>query len=122
MSENCLFCKIAAGQIPSKKVYEDEDFLAFHDINPAAPIHILVIPKKHVVSMQDVSNQDSEWLGKMMALAPSLAAKAGCRPGPEGGFRIVINNGLDGGQEINHLHMHILGGERPWQQRAAMAA
>lgn len=122
MSENCLFCKIAAGQIPSKKVYEDEDFLAFHDINPAAPVHILVIPKKHVVSMQDVSNQDSEWLGKMMALAPSLAAQAVCRPGPEGGFRIVINNGLDGGQEINHLHMHILGGERPWQQRAAMAA
>ncbi len=84
MSENCLFCKIAADQIPSKKIYEDEDFLAFHDINPAAPIHILVIPKKHVVSLQDISGQDSEWLGKMMALAPSLAAQAGCRPGPDG--------------------------------------
>ena len=100
MSENCLFCKIAADQIPSKKVYEDEDFLAFHDINPAAPIHILVIPKKHVVSMQDVSGQDSEWLGKMMALAPSLAAKAGCRPGPEGGRdRLRHSSGQATGRE-----------------------
>lgn len=122
MSENCLFCKIAAGDIPSKKVYEDDDFVAFHDISPAAPVHILVIPKKHVASMQAISPEDSVWLGKMLAMAPALAAQAGCRPGPEGGFRVVINNGLDGGQEINHLHMHILGGPRPWAHRAAVAA
>src|SRR5690606_12157225 len=122
MSEHCLFCKIAKGTIPSNKVYEDEDSFAFHDINPAAPVHLLLIPKRHIVSMHDVQADDAPWLGKMMALAPRLAAENGCRPGAEGGFRVVVNTGSDGGQEIAHLHFHIIGGERPWQHRAAPAA
>jgi len=115
MSENCIFCKIIEGGLPSTKVYEDDEFLAFKDINPAAPVHILVIPKAHVVSMQDIQEDDAQWLGKMMALAPKIAAENGCRPGLEGGFRLVINSGDDGGQEVHHLHLHILGGQRPWK-------
>jgi histidine triad (HIT) family protein len=122
MSDNCLFCKIASGKIPSKKVYEDEDFFAFHDINPAAPVHLLLIPKRHIVSLQDIQSDDASWLGKMLALVPQLAADNGCRPGPEGGFRVVANNGTDGGQEVAHLHFHIIGGRRPWDKRAAPAA
>ncbi len=122
MSANCLFCKIAAGEIPSKKVFENEEFLAFHDINPAAPVHLLLIPRRHVVSMQQVTTDDAAWLGRMMTLAARLAADNGCRPGPQGGFRLVVNSGLEGGQEVDHLHLHILGGERPWAKRAAPAA
>lgn len=122
MSENCLFCKIVAGDIPAKKVYEDAEFVAFHDINPAAPVHLLLVPKHHVTSLQDITPDDAGWLGRMMALAPKLAAENGCNPGPDGGFRLVINSGAEGGQEIGHLHCHILGGPRPWQKRAAPAA
>lgn len=122
MDEHCLFCKIANGQIPSKKAYEDDDFFAFHDINPAAPVHLLLIPKRHIVSLENIQESDSGWLGRMMILAPKLALENGCRPGPDGGFRIVINNGTDGGQEIAHLHCHIIGGPRPWDKRAAPAA
>lgn len=122
MSDNCIFCKIAKGDIPSKKVYEDEDFVVFHDINPAAPVHLLLVPRKHVVSLQEVSSNDADWLGRMVTLAPKLAAENGCRPGPEGGFRLVANSGTDGGQEVPHLHFHILGGPRPWASRAAPAA
>ncbi|MGE4369875.1 MAG: histidine triad nucleotide-binding protein [Burkholderiaceae bacterium] len=122
MSENCLFCKIAKGEIPSKTVYEDEKFRVFHDINPAAPVHLLVVPKHHVTSMQHVGPADAAWLGEMLALAPKLAQENGCNPGHEGGFRLVINSGVEGGQEIDHLHCHILGGARPWEKRAAPAA
>lgn len=122
MSQDCLFCKITQGEIPSKKVYEDDDFYAFHDINPAAPVHILLVPKQHVVSMQHVDDTDADWLGQMMVLAARIAQENGCRPGPEGGFRLVTNSGVEGGQEIDHLHLHILGGERPWAKRAAPAA
>ena len=122
MSENCLFCKIVAGDIPAKKVYEDAEFVAFHDINPAAPVHLLLVPKHHVTSLQDITPEDAGWLGRMMALAPKLAAENGCNPEPDGGFRLVINSGAEGGQEIGHLHCHILGGPRPWQKRAAPAA
>jgi histidine triad (HIT) family protein len=122
MNEDCLFCKIAKGQIPSKKAYEDDDFLAFDDINPAAPVHLLLIPKRHIESMQDIRDEDSGWLGKMMVLAARLAREGGCRPGPEGGFRLMINSGIDGGQEIAHLHCHIIGGPRPWKKSAAPAA
>jgi histidine triad (HIT) family protein len=122
MSANCIFCKIAAGEIPAKKVYEDEDFLCFHDINPAAPVHLLLIPRRHVISMQDITGEDAVWLGRMMALVPKLAAENGCNPGPDGGFRIMINSGVEGGQEVPHLHFHILGGARPWKGRAAPTA
>lgn len=122
MSQDCLFCKITRGVVPSDKVYEDDDFFAFHDINPAAPVHLLLVPKQHIVSMQEIDDADTGWLGKMMVLAAQLAEKNGCRPGPEGGFRLVINTGIEGGQEIDHLHLHILGGSRPWAKRAAPAA
>ena len=115
---NCLFCKIIEGTIPSTKVYEDENFLAFKDINPTAPVHILLIPKHHIVSMQDVTAKDAEWLGKMMSLAPQIAAENGCRTGAEGGFRLLLNSGRDGGQEVDHLHLHIIGGPRPWKNTA----
>lgn len=122
MSDNCLFCKIAKGEIPSKTVYEDEEFRVFHDINPAAPVHLLVVPKHHITSMQNVTPEDADWLGRMMTLASKIAAENGCNPGPEGGFRLVINSGVEGGQEVGHLHCHILGGARPWHKRAAPAA
>ena len=115
-SENCIFCKIIAGQIPSKKVYEDEDLFAFHDINPAAPVHFLVVPKRHFANLMNTSSADGELLGRMLTIAPRLAQEQGCRPGDSGGFRVVINNGVDGGQEVYHLHMHVMGGPRPWNK------
>ena len=112
--DNCIFCKIVAGKIPSKKVYEDEDVFAFHDINPAAPVHFLMIPKAHVESLNHVTAEHAPVLAKMLALAPKLAAEQGCRTGREGGFRLVTNTGTDGGQEVFHLHWHVMGGQRPW--------
>jgi histidine triad (HIT) family protein len=107
---NCIFCKIVAGQIPSKKVLEDEDLLVFHDINPWAPVHVLVIPKRHIATHYDVASEDSALLGKMLALAPQLMRDLGV----VNGFRTLINTGEDGRQEVQHLHMHVMGGPRPW--------
>jgi histidine triad (HIT) family protein len=107
---NCLFCKIVAGQIPSKKAYEDEDILAFHDIHPWAPVHILIIPKRHITSMVDVTMEDQALLGKMMAISPKLMADLGVT----NGYRHVINTGRDGLQEVMHVHLHVMGGPRPW--------
>jgi histidine triad (HIT) family protein len=112
--EQCIFCKIVAGRIPSKKVYEDEDIYAFHDIHPWAPVHFLLIPKLHIASMAQLGVEHAPLLGKMMVLAPQLALQEGCRPYPEGGFRIVSNTGVEGGQEVRHLHFHVMGGPRPW--------
>ena len=111
---NCIFCKIVEGRIPSRKVYEDDEILAFHDINPWAPVHFLIIPKQHIVSMAHVQPAHAALLGRMMTLVPKLAQDAGCRPYPEGGFRLVTNTGADGGQEVAHLHFHVIGGPRPW--------
>jgi histidine triad (HIT) family protein len=111
---NCIFCKIIDGKIPSKKVYEDEDVFAFHDIAPWAPIHFLVIPKRHIASMAHLTEQDAPLMAKMMTLIPKLAAEQGCNPYPQGGFRILCNNGVEGGQEVHHLHIHVMGGPRPW--------
>ncbi|HLS52137.1 MAG TPA: histidine triad nucleotide-binding protein [Burkholderiaceae bacterium] len=122
MSDNCLFCKIVKNEIPSEKVFENDEFLVFHDINPAAPVHLLLIPKHHVSSMADITADDAPWLGRMMALIPQLAFENGCNPTPAGGFRVVANTGDEGGQEIDHLHFHIIGGARPWDKRAAPAA
>ncbi|MBV6272657.1 histidine triad nucleotide-binding protein [Alcaligenaceae bacterium CGII-47] len=122
MSHDCLFCKIARHDIPAGIVYEDDEFMAFHDINPAAPVHLLLIPKHHIESLADIGAQDLDWLGRMMHLVPNLAYTNGCNPGPEGGFRLVANTGIEGGQEIAHLHFHIIGGARPWDKRAAPAA
>ncbi|MCU0938931.1 MAG: histidine triad nucleotide-binding protein, partial [Burkholderiaceae bacterium] len=97
---DCIFCRIAKGEIPSKKIYEDDDVLVFRDINPAAPVHLLMIPKQHVESLITVQEQHGALLGKMLVLAPRLAREQGATDG----FRIVINNGPDGGQEVYHLH------------------
>ena len=112
---NCIFCKIIEGKIPSKKVYEDEDVYAFYDINPAAPIHFLIIPKTHIAMLADSTMENQQILGKMMLLAPKLALEAGARPGKTGGFKVLVNNGADGGQEVYHLHMHVLACPRPWK-------
>ncbi len=112
--ENCIFCKIAAGKIPSRKAYEDDEIFAFHDINPWAPVHFLMIPKLHIPSMAQVGPELAGLLGRMMVLAPQLALENGCKPYPEGGFRIVCNTGAEGGQEVHHLHIHVMGGPRPW--------
>ncbi|MDH4395989.1 MAG: histidine triad nucleotide-binding protein [Limnobacter sp.] len=106
---DCIFCKIIAGQIPCKKVYEDDDILAFHDINPAAPVHFLIIPKKHIPTLADATVEDTAVLGKMMVMAGQLAKQEGCADG----FRTIINNGRVGCQEVYHVHMHVLGGDEP---------
>ena len=111
---DCLFCRIARGEIPAARVYEDELVLAFKDIQPQRPVHVLVIPKKHIRSMAQVGAEDAPLLGRMMALAPKLAMEQGCNPYPDGGFRIVVNTGSEGGQEVHHLHLHVMGGPRPW--------
>ena len=114
MQDDCIFCKIAAGQIPSNKVYEDEDIFAFHDINPWAPVHFLIIPNRHITSMAALTEADAALMGKIMTLAPKLALEQGCEPYPNGGFRVVVNTGAHGGQEVPHLHVHVMGGPRPW--------
>ncbi|RYG14706.1 MAG: histidine triad nucleotide-binding protein [Burkholderiales bacterium] len=111
---NCIFCKIAEGKIPSRKVYEDDDILVFHDISPWAPVHFLLIPKMHIASMAQVEPQHADLLGRMMTLIPRLAAQEGCEPYPAGGFRVIINTGEQGMQEVHHLHIHVIGGPRPW--------
>lgn len=116
-SSDCIFCKIVAGQIPSKKVYEDAELFAFHDIHPSAPIHFLVIPKKHITHLMSASPEDQPIIAKMLEIAPRLAKEQGCREGDQGGFRVMINSGADGGQEVYHLHMHIMGGPRPWKKQ-----
>ncbi len=111
---DCIFCKIVQGAIPSRKVYEDDELFAFHDIAPWAPVHFLIIPKAHIPSMAQVGPQHAGMLGRLMALAPRLAQEQGCNPYPDGGFRIVANTGAEGGQEVHHLHVHVMGGPRPW--------
>ena len=115
-SPDCIFCKIVSGQIPSRKVYEDDDIFAFHDINPWAPVHFLVIPKLHSPSMAQISAEHERLLGRMMTLAPRLALEQGCNPYPAGGFRVIANTGDEGGQEVHHLHLHVIGGPRPWKR------
>lgn len=107
---DCIFCKIASGAIPSRQVYADADLIAFHDIRPAAPVHLLIVPREHIPTLADASAEHERLLGKMLLLAPQLAQQHGA----VNGFRAVINNGPDGGQEVYHLHLHVLGGPRPW--------
>ncbi|MBT8147541.1 MAG: histidine triad nucleotide-binding protein [Gammaproteobacteria bacterium] len=107
MSDDCLFCKIIAGDIPANKVYEDDDVLAFHDISPAAPTHILVIPKKHIAAVKDAGTEDTQLLGRLTLKASDIAREQGLE---EDGYRFVINTGVEGGQTVFHIHLHILGG------------
>ncbi|MBK6614317.1 histidine triad nucleotide-binding protein [Ottowia sp.] len=111
---DCIFCKIIAGQIPSKTIHEDDDLVAFHDIAPWAPVHFLLVPKAHIASMAQVGPEHERLMGRLMTLAPRLALEQGCNPYPEGGFRIMVNTGAEGGQEVHHLHVHVMGGPRPW--------
>ena len=105
--DNCLFCKIAAGEIPSTKVYEDEDVLAFRDIAPQAPVHVLVIPKKHVSGWYDAQGEDDTALAKLVRTAAAVAKMEGI---VDSGFRVVSNCGADAQQSVKHLHLHVLGG------------
>jgi histidine triad (HIT) family protein len=106
---DCVFCKIVDGKIPARKVYEDDDLLAFNDINPARPVHVLVIPKKHITSLATATPEDAPVLGRMLAMANEIATAQGS---PDG-FRIIINTGRVGHQEVPHLHIHIVGGPDP---------
>ena len=119
--DNCIFCKIAAGQIPAQVVFEDDEMLAFKDINPAAPVHLLVIPKQHIDTLSEATAAHTALLGKMLALAPKLAAEhgigvtVGADGKRSGGYKTLINSGPNGGQEVYHLHLHVYGGPRPWR-------
>ena len=106
---DCIFCKIVAGKIPSRKVYEDDEMLAFHDINPLAPVHFMIIPKKHIESLASVEEGDAAVLGRMMAKAASLARAEGSTDG----FRTIVNTGRIGRQDVYHLHIHVIGGPTP---------
>ena len=106
--DNCLFCKIIKGEIPSNKVYEDDEILAFKDINPVAPVHILVIPKKHISCVKDIEPEDEALIGRMFTVIKKIAEDLKL----DNGFRIVNNCGEDGGQEVMHLHFHLLGGKK----------
>jgi len=106
---DCIFCRIARGEIPSRKVYEDEEILAFHDINPSAPVHFLIIPKLHLENLYDADLSHQALLGRMLGMAGELAR----REGSDDGFRVVVNNGRVGRQEVYHLHIHVLGGPEP---------
>lgn len=103
--EDCLFCKIAAGQIPSNKLYEDDTLLAFHDIDPQAPVHFLVIPKRHIPSVAALTEADAALLGHVYAVIAALCRQLGV---DESGYRVVTNVGEDGGQSVKHLHFHVL--------------
>jgi len=105
----CIFCKIVAGEIPSRKVYEDDDILAFHDARPVAAVHFLMIPKEHVATLYEAGMSQHRALGKMLALAGELARKEGATDG----FRSIVNTGRVGHQEVYHVHMHVIGGPDP---------
>jgi histidine triad (HIT) family protein len=105
---DCLFCKIAEGSLPSNIVYQDDKTVAFHDIQPQAPVHLLVIPKKHISSMNEAEREDAELLGHVLMVAQKVAKDAGLA---ESGYRIINNCGKDAGQVVFHIHFHVLGGE-----------
>ena len=107
--EDCIFCKIIKGEIPSSKVYEDEEILAFNDINPVAPIHVLVITKKHITSLAEMEDGDEKIVGKIYKVINQIAENQGFK---QNGYRVIVNCGRDGGQEIGHLHFHLLAGKQ----------
>ena len=108
---DCIFCKIIKGEIPSDKLYEDDEILVFRDINPQAPTHFLLVPKKHIAMPRDIGRVDEAVMGKLFRIAAEIAEKEGVADN----YRVVLNNGAKSGQEVFHIHMHILGGkEKPW--------
>ena len=106
----CVFCRIVSGQIPGRKAHEDDELLAFHDIAPWAPVHLLMIPKEHVATLYELEQRHAPLLGRMLSMAPTLMRDLGVT----NGFRTLINTGADGRQEVQHVHMHVMGGPRPW--------
>ena len=109
MAEGCIFCRIVAGEVPSDIVYQDEDFLAFRDISPQAPTHVLIIPKTHIASSAKLTGRQQELAGRLIIVAKNLAEKEGIA---KRGYRLVINCGSEGGQVVPHLHLHLIGGRR----------
>ncbi|MDD3715613.1 MAG: histidine triad nucleotide-binding protein [Candidatus Marinimicrobia bacterium] len=105
---DCLFCRIAEGDIPAELIYRDKDLLAFRDINPQAPLHVLIIPRKHIARVEDLDSADTELAGKMILAAKKIAKEQGLKTG----YRLVFNNGPDAGQEVQHIHLHLMGGRR----------
>ena len=112
---DCIFCKIANGEIPAARVYEDDDVLAFPDINPVAPVHVLIIPKKHYATTMDIADKAPELLVAMFRASTEVAKKKNV---DKSGFRLILNTNADGGQEVFHVHMHLLGGEPIGKLRA----
>ncbi len=108
--QDCIFCKIVRGEIPARKVYEDADVLAFHDINPQAPVHFMLVPKRHIASLAEAGLDDAPVLGRMLALTGRLARELGSTDG----FRTIVNTGRVGRQDVMHLHIHVLGGPEPF--------
>jgi histidine triad (HIT) family protein len=106
---DCIFCKIIAGEIPSTQVYNDDLVTAFRDINPAAPTHVLIIPNRHIASVNDLTSDDEPLMGYLFTVAKQIAAQEGIA---ESGYRLIVNTGPDGGQEVFHIHLHLLGGQR----------
>lgn len=105
--KDCIFCKIIYGDVPSKQVYVDEDVVVFHDISPKAPVHVLVVPKKHIESLREVEKADVTMLGKLFLIVKNVAETLGIS---QRGYKVVVNNGPDSGQLVYHLHLHVLGG------------
>jgi histidine triad (HIT) family protein len=105
----CIFCRIVAGELPSDTLYQDDEVMAFRDINPVAPTHVLIIPKRHITSLADLNYDEISLIGRMAGVANKLARQEGVA---EKGYRLVVSSGEDGGQVIPHLHMHLLGGRR----------
>ncbi|OQB74987.1 MAG: HIT-like protein [candidate division TA06 bacterium ADurb.Bin131] len=106
---DCVFCRISQDKTPAKKIYQDNDIIAFHDINPQAPVHVLIISRRHLTNLLDVNSQDESLIGRMLVVATQVAKKLNVS---ETGFRIVINTNKDAGQSIDHLHIHLLGGRK----------
>lgn len=106
MATDCIFCKIVAGAIPAKRLYEDDEVLVFADVNPQAPVHVLIVPKEHVASLAHTEERHAALLGRLVAAAGKMARSSGL----EKGYRVVVNTGRDGGQTVDHLHVHLLGG------------
>ena len=123
MSDNCIFCKIVSGAVPSTKIYEDNDVIAFNDIRPSASVHFLIVPKQHIPTLSHCEETHAALLGKMMLLGPKLSKELGCDYQGDsngtgtGGYKALFNVGTDGGQEVYHLHLHIIGGPRPWRSQ-----
>jgi histidine triad (HIT) family protein len=107
--QDCIFCKIVRGEIPSKKVYEDDEILGFNDIHPVAPVHFMLIPKRHIASLADATTEDAGVLGRIMTLTGRLAKEQGS---PDG-YRTIINTGRIGRQDVMHVHVHVVGGPNP---------